>query len=281
MSIRTMDRVWKSSRKSGGKLLLLLAIADFANDNGMAYPGIETLSEKTRQSRRTVQRQLSELETSQELAIEPGTGRSNTNTYWVLAGLDPNVKQKLIEGAQKAKGDKMTPFSKSGSTVPANGSDDKKGEKMTPFSDQKKGDICDIKGDICDTQRVTSTTQRVTSATLKGDIAMTPEPSLTVIKHKKENRYDPGAGSKESEQALEWLISFWVYDGIKGRPVYDRLSRCRSADGAEGELLILPGSSDDAEWLRDHALNNLQRQITGHQIYQTVKISEPAMAECE
>jgi len=124
MSIRTMDRVWKNSTQSGGKLLLLLAIADFANDDGMAFPGIDTLAEKTRQSRRTVQRQLTELETDQEIAIEPGTGRSNTNTYWVLAGLDPNLRQKHIQHCQSLKGD-----------------------NLTPFNQQIKGDISGLKGD--------------------------------------------------------------------------------------------------------------------------------------
>jgi hypothetical protein len=257
MSIRTMDRVWKSSRQSGGKLLLLLAIADFANDNGMAYPGIETLAEKTRQSRRTVQRQLAELEISQDLAIEPGTGRSNTNTYWVLAGLDPNVKRKLIEGAQKAKGDKMTLFIKN-----------------------KKGDTSDVKGDICETKRVTSATKRVTSTTLKGDIAMTPEPSLTVIKQKKENRYQPGI-DPDPAKAFLWLLNLWIAEGKTGKSVYSRLSLCLSAEGEGGELLIIPNSEEDAIWLESHALQTFQRQMAGNSMYQKIRIIAPAMVEVE
>ena len=260
MSIRTMERVWRNSRQAGGKLLLLLAIADFANDNGMAYPGIDTLAEKTRQSRRTIQRQLAELEAERELAIEPGTGRSNTNTYWVLTGLDENVKQKLIDEANDVKGVNMTPFTQ------------KKGDKMTPFN-SKKGAISGKKGDIDDTKRVTFEAERVTSTTKKGDTAMAPEPSLTVINQKNKNRYEPGSASKE-KRALDWLTRLWLIEGLSGQKVYDRLVRCRSADGGGGSLVIIPANANDAEWLQARALEHLQRQIVGNPDFQKVRISD-------
>jgi hypothetical protein len=262
-----MDRVWRNSRQAGGKLLLLLAIADFSNDNGMAYPGIDTLAEKTRQSRRTIQRQLSELEADRELAIEPGTGRSNTNTYWVLTGLDENVKQKYIDDAEKIKGVKLTPFAK------------KKGDKMTPIN-SKKGDISGKKGDIDDSKRVTSEAERVTSTTIKGDIAMAPEPSLTVINQKKKNRYEPEVDHK-AKQALEWLARLWLVEGIRGQKVYDRLVRCRSEDGGGGVLVIIPASEDDAAWLQARAFDHLQRQIVGNPDFQEVRFSDSgSAAEC-
>jgi hypothetical protein len=258
-----MDRVWRNSRQAGGKLLLLLAIADFSNDNGMAYPGIDTLAEKTRQSRRTIQRQLTELEDDRELAIEPGTGRSNTNTYWVLTGLDENVKQKLIDGAKKIKSDNMTPFSQ------------KKGDKMTPFN-SGKGDISGKKGDIDDTKRVTSEAERVTSTTKKGDTAMSPEPLLTVFNHQKKNRYEPDLDSKE-KRALDRLTQLWQIEGLRGQKVYDRLIRCRSADGGDGVLVIIPASVDDAEWLQARALEYLKRQIVGNSIFQDIRIADLAL----
>ena len=36
MSVRTMAKVWESSRHAGSDLLMLLAIADFADDDGNA-----------------------------------------------------------------------------------------------------------------------------------------------------------------------------------------------------------------------------------------------------
>jgi len=37
MSVRTMARVWEQSQHAGTNLLMLLAIADFADDDGQAY----------------------------------------------------------------------------------------------------------------------------------------------------------------------------------------------------------------------------------------------------
>jgi hypothetical protein len=50
MSVRTLNRVWEASRQTGGALLVLLAIADFADDDGLAYPSISTLARKARLS---------------------------------------------------------------------------------------------------------------------------------------------------------------------------------------------------------------------------------------
>ena len=45
-----MARVWEWSAASGGGLLALLAIADFANDNGVAWPSLSVLAAKARLS---------------------------------------------------------------------------------------------------------------------------------------------------------------------------------------------------------------------------------------
>jgi hypothetical protein len=54
MSISIMTLVWSESQHKGSELLLLLAIADNANDQGIAYPSLRTLAKKTRMSRRNV-----------------------------------------------------------------------------------------------------------------------------------------------------------------------------------------------------------------------------------
>lgn len=38
MSIRVMSSVWANSKQSGNDLLVLLALADFADDRGVAFP---------------------------------------------------------------------------------------------------------------------------------------------------------------------------------------------------------------------------------------------------
>lgn len=52
MSVRTLSRVWDFSQHSGTHLLMMLAIADFADDDGRAYPAVPTLAKKCRMSSR-------------------------------------------------------------------------------------------------------------------------------------------------------------------------------------------------------------------------------------
>ena len=63
MSILVMSQVWESRKCEGNQLLLLLALADFASDDGGdVFPSVAKMAEKTRASRRTVQRNLRKLE---------------------------------------------------------------------------------------------------------------------------------------------------------------------------------------------------------------------------
>lgn len=84
MSVRCMARVWENSAHKGSNLLLLLAVADYAHDDGTnAFPRIETLATKTRLSERSVTRLLGKLVKSGELRIEQRPGRSNVMTVLV------------------------------------------------------------------------------------------------------------------------------------------------------------------------------------------------------
>jgi len=78
-----MSQVWANSVSTGSARLILLAIADFADDQGTAYPSVETLAKKSRVSERTVQYCLRELVQSGELAILEGEGRRGCNLYRV------------------------------------------------------------------------------------------------------------------------------------------------------------------------------------------------------
>jgi hypothetical protein len=62
MSIRAMTAVWDRAPVSGSELLLLLALADAANDDLECWPGIRYLAHKVRVSERHIQRMLSSLE---------------------------------------------------------------------------------------------------------------------------------------------------------------------------------------------------------------------------
>lgn len=51
MSIKMMNKVWQDAALSGSELLMLLALADFSDDNGSnIFPSVKTLAQKTRLS---------------------------------------------------------------------------------------------------------------------------------------------------------------------------------------------------------------------------------------
>jgi hypothetical protein len=62
MSIHVMNAVWRGYPSGGSQLLTLLALADWSNDQGESWPSVESISQKTRQSRRNVQYNLRVLE---------------------------------------------------------------------------------------------------------------------------------------------------------------------------------------------------------------------------
>ena len=61
MSIKVATQVWKGSRHKSGDLLVLLALADHADDQGKAWPGIPLLARKARLSERHARRCLNQM----------------------------------------------------------------------------------------------------------------------------------------------------------------------------------------------------------------------------
>jgi hypothetical protein len=158
MSIHQMDQVWKHSQTKGSALLLLLAIADNANDYGFAWPGIVYLAKKTRMSVRQTLRLVQEIETqfSDELLVNHGgQGTHDVNRYAVIVGLTAAERHGVkIRFKQWSKGDKMTPILKGDAKTPKRDKKASKGDKSAP----------------------------------KGDIAVSPEPSLTPDQPSKESK---------------------------------------------------------------------------------------------
>lgn len=87
MSVRVMAAVWDRFDGNGGELLLALALADFAADDGTGiYPSVARLARKTRRSRRAVQLGLRRLEALGFLSLvaEAGAGKA-TRQYRISA----------------------------------------------------------------------------------------------------------------------------------------------------------------------------------------------------
>lgn len=83
MSIKVMSAVWEHSRAKGSELLLLLAIADYADDEGNAFPSVTNLAKKIRMTQRGTQMLLRKLEKLQELSTEHERGPNGRNLYRV------------------------------------------------------------------------------------------------------------------------------------------------------------------------------------------------------
>jgi Helix-turn-helix domain len=82
LSVKQMSRVWeKAATDDPSTLLVLLALADWANDDGVCWPAIDSIAEKCRVSPRTAQRIVKELEECDLLEVTRKRGRTHTNTY--------------------------------------------------------------------------------------------------------------------------------------------------------------------------------------------------------
>ena len=85
MSIEVTNAVWKQSRqKKSGTLLVLLALADYTNSEGIAWPAVSTLARKVRMSKRNTQRCLRALEEAGELEVRRNQARRGSNIYRIL-----------------------------------------------------------------------------------------------------------------------------------------------------------------------------------------------------
>lgn len=89
MSVRMLSRVWDYSKHAGTDLLMMLAIADFADDDGVAYPSIATLATKCRTSSRNVSYVLARLRDSEELIVGLNEGPHGANLYRITLPLKP------------------------------------------------------------------------------------------------------------------------------------------------------------------------------------------------
>lgn len=131
MSYKVSDEVWKHSRglKAGAKLLLL-ALAEWCNDNYECWPSMATIALRCDCDEKTASRIVKELEASRYVAVERGGGRSKSSTYTVhprgnAPSKPPQVMGDYLRGNNEKppqiKGDKnaQTPANNGGYFLPA------------------------------------------------------------------------------------------------------------------------------------------------------------------
>src|SRR5262245_51417173 len=91
MSIKVSAKVWQRSQHKSGNLVVLLVLADHANDQGEAWPGIPRLAREARLTQRHTRRCLNQLVASGELEVLPNQAPSGLNLYKIrLDKLNPD-----------------------------------------------------------------------------------------------------------------------------------------------------------------------------------------------
>lgn len=78
-----MTLVWEHAPCRENALIVLLALADWSNDDGVCWPSIQKLADKARVDRRSAQRIVRRLVHDQLITIEEGGGRAKQHRYKV------------------------------------------------------------------------------------------------------------------------------------------------------------------------------------------------------
>jgi hypothetical protein len=99
MSVKATSAVWTASRATGTALLVLLCLADFADDSGKCWPSLATIASRTRMSTRNAGYLVRQLEALGEIEVMLSSGPRGVNVYRVKA-LQPIAGVQCIAGLQ-------------------------------------------------------------------------------------------------------------------------------------------------------------------------------------
>lgn len=78
LSFKYLDAAWLTDCPSPASKLVLVSLADHANDNGGCFPSVARIAKRCKLSRRGVQGQLRVLEKAGLISTKPKTGTSNS-----------------------------------------------------------------------------------------------------------------------------------------------------------------------------------------------------------
>ena len=103
MSIKLTAKAWETNQ-SGNDLLVLLALCDFSNDEGVSFPSLKTLSSKAKVSKTTLSYILRAYEDIGVITRERRTrdNKSDTSTLYKInhLNIDANEYQKAYQKAR-------------------------------------------------------------------------------------------------------------------------------------------------------------------------------------
>ncbi|MGO7177677.1 hypothetical protein ACCS91_27250 [Rhizobium ruizarguesonis] len=143
MSIKVMSIVWSRAPVQGGDLLMLLALADNADDNGVAFPAVPYLASKARMTERNVQLCLRKLERDGFIQIAHRAGPSGANKYRVNLKLLRDLPDNLApgkgveDGEAGFTGEKFSPVKSDAQGVKSDALDGEAGFTLTVINHHK------------------------------------------------------------------------------------------------------------------------------------------------
>jgi hypothetical protein len=115
VSVAATRYVWEQSKAENSDRLVLLALADYADEEGNCFGSWGKLEEKTLLSRATIARAVGRLQESGELImVEKGhrriAGNGSEATVWRIAGMDSEMGLKMRSVSKRDPSDlKMRP----------------------------------------------------------------------------------------------------------------------------------------------------------------------------
>lgn len=95
MANKVLTRVWEHSEQRGAARCLIVALADVADEHGIAYPGIPYLAGMINEEEDYTYKLLRKLIEAGELLHKPGGGRGRKTLYAVVTGLSDAQKAKI------------------------------------------------------------------------------------------------------------------------------------------------------------------------------------------
>lgn len=121
MSVKVMSAVWDADSLKGNSKLIMLCLADFANDEGYCWPSLDRLAKKCGVSRSTIKAQIKSLCEQRIITKEcriksskEGVKNNDTNMYWIDVRKLQNSDLPQGENNPRAKSDLGQNASKGG-----------------------------------------------------------------------------------------------------------------------------------------------------------------------
>lgn len=103
MSVKIMSAVFESETLGPTERLIMLSLADHADDAGRCYPSIARLRQRTGLSERAIQSNIRSLQAAGYITIIPGAGQGGSNVYIVRptpAADAPKPSRTIIEPSE-------------------------------------------------------------------------------------------------------------------------------------------------------------------------------------